>query len=180
MAKSFQDSLARKLYRFQNKIQSFNVKIKGTEVSTIMLEIVEDRYHNTQMSIVNRMNVTCVISFPMDEIPVSLSSTQNSMSNESSNVLHLWELLPITCFFRNDEIENLNIRKGNIILYKLKTADGKFQVMELQITDCIAKGNPSSGILYSEYSLAPVTDFALRDNEEYRNIIDEYAKSDVW
>lgn len=175
-----QDSIARKLYDFQNKLQSFNVQLKGTQVSTMIIEMTTDQYGNTESAIQQYFDVDCVFDFPQDEIPVSLSSTQNNMSENSSQVLHLWDLLPISMWVKNNDIKILNFKKGSIVLYPLKMADGNIQVIEFQITDLIAKGNPSSGILYSEYTVAPATDFALRDTEEYKQLVEEFREKCKW
>ena len=171
---TFQDKIARSLYRMQNKLFDTHVHITGTQVDTIMLEIVEDRYHNESIDIVQYFDITCVLDFPNDEIPVSLSSTDSNMDSTSSNVLHLYDILPITCFFKNSDLAKLNVIKGSVILYKLKLIDGNFQVIPLQITDTVAKGNPSSAILWQEYTVAPVVNYELTNNSDYIRIVEEF------
>ena len=177
---TIQDKIARKIFKYQNKLQSFNVKIKGTEIATCLLDIEEDKYGNTAMSLRAMAEVHCIFDFPMDEIPVSLSSTNSNTDKNSTQVLHLFELLPISCWFRNDDISELNIKKGMILLYPIKLADQNIQVIEFQVIDLVAKANPNSGVLYSEYTVAPATNFAFRETEEYQNILNHVIESYKW
>lgn len=171
---TIQDKIARSLYRMHNKLFDTHVQVTGTQVDTIMLEITEDRYHNESIEIVQYFDITCVLDFPNDEIPLSMSSTDNNMDSTSSNVLHLYDILPISCFFKSSDIAKLNVIKGSVILYKIKLLDGSFQVIPLQITDTVAKGNPSSAILWQEFTVAPVVSYELSNNEDYIRIVEEF------
>lgn len=177
---TMQDTIGRKLYRMQNKLMDFHVQVTGTQVDTILIEIVEDRYHNESVEIKQSFDITCVISFPNDEIPVSMNSKNDNMSEGNSNVLHLYDILPITCFFKTSDLQKLNVIKGSVILYKIKAIDGSFQVMPLQITDAVAKGNPSSAIIWQEFTVAPVTNYELTNSEEYRNIVEEFKEKNIF
>ncbi len=180
MAKTIQDCLARKIYAMQNSLMNLNVEYTGTKVSTILLDITEDKYGNNETVIRQYYDVTCVISFPMDEIPTSISSTQNNMEETSTNVLHMYDVLPITAYFKTDDLKQLSLIKGSVILYKIKNMTDDFQVIPLQITDAVSKGNASSGILWQEYTLAPVVDYSLTQSAEYIAIVEEFKNSEVW
>lgn len=177
---TIQDKIGRSLYRMHNKLMDVNVQVTGTEVDTIMMEIVEDRYHNESIEIVQHFDITCVIDFPNDEIPLSMSSTDNNMDSSSSNVLHLYDILPITCFFKSSDLKKLNVIKGSVILYKIKLMDDSFQVIPLQITDTVAKGNPSSAILWQEFTVSPVVNYELTNSEDYQNIVREFKNKNTF
>src|SRR5574344_1523582 len=154
---SYQDTLARAMLAYQNKLMDFNVEITGTKVTTVLLEIEEDKYHNEGITIKSNSEITCIFNFPNNEIPVSMSSAQDNTASDSTNVLHLYDILPITCFFKTSDLQSLSVIKGSVVLYKIKMIDGNFQVIPFQITDAVAKGNPSSAILWQEFTVAPVT-----------------------
>ena len=177
---TIQDRIGRALYRMHNSLMDLHVKVSGTQVDTVLLEITEDRYHNSNMEIKQYFDITVVIDFPNNEIPVSMSSTDNNMQEGSSNVLHLYDILPITCFFKTSDLQRLSVIKGSIILYKIKAIDGSFQVMPLQITDAVAKGNPSSAILWQEFTVAPVTSYELTSNQEYIDIVEDFKKKNTF
>lgn len=177
---TIQDKIARSLYRMHNKLMDTHIQVTGTQVDTIMMEIVEDRYHNESIEIVQHFDIVCVIDFPNDEIPLSMSSTDNNIDSSSSNVLHLYDILPISCFFKSSDLAKLNVIKGSIILYKIKLMDGSFQVIPLQITDTVAKGNPSSAILWQEFTVAPVVNYELTNNPDYINIVEEFKTKNIF
>lgn len=177
---TIQDRIARATYRMQNKLMDTHVQVTGTQVDTIMMEIIEDRYHNEEITIKQYFEITCVIDFPNNEVPVSLSSTYTNTDANSSNVLHLYDILPITCFFKTSDIQKLDVIKGSIILYKLKLMDGSFQVMPLQITDTVAKGNPSSAIMWQEFTVAPVTNYELTQSQEYASIVEQFKEKNTF
>ena len=180
MGISVQDKLSRAIYAMQNKLMDTNIQALGTKVSTVFLEIQEDKYGNEEKIIKNNFDIDIVLSFPDDEIPTSLGSTQNNTSSESTNVLHLADLLPIEGFVKTEDLRSAKIIVGSIILYKLKTSDGKFQVIPLQIVDCISKGNPSSGILWTQLFLSWEVDYALNEDEDYKEIVEEFKNKDLW
>ena len=53
MGMSYQTKLAKAFYNYQNKAQGFQVKISGTEVKTMLIEMVEDKYQNTHYVVKN-------------------------------------------------------------------------------------------------------------------------------
>jgi hypothetical protein len=175
-----QDCIARKLYNMQNSLFDRNVELSGTKVSTIMLDIVTDKYNNTQASIMQHFDIVCMIDFPMGEIPTSMGDTQSNTNSESSNVLHMYDILPITGFFKTSDLKRLNLIIGSVILYKIKNMVGGFQVIPLQIVDTVGKGNTSSAILWQEYTLSPVVDYALTSLPEYLEIVENFKNSDIW
>ena len=173
-----QDRLAKSLYRLQNRLQSFNVQIKGTEVDCVMIRVKEDKYGNSEQTILYTTDLQMVIDFPMNDIPSSLSSNQENV--DGGMVLHAWELLPITAYLKNTTLKELGDGvKGSVILYKIKNIDGQFQVIPLQVLSANQKGNPNA-ILVTELQLAPVTDFALSENEDYKNIVEDFKNRNIW
>lgn len=174
-----QDKLAKALYKMQNRLQSFNVQIKGTEVDCLMIRVIEDKYGNTEQNILYTTDLQMVIDFPMDDIPTSLSSNQEN-NDDSNMILHAWELLPITAYLKNTTLAQLGSGiKGAIILYKLKNINGDFQVIPFQVLSANQKGNPNA-ILVTELQLAPVTDFAIANTEEYKQILETFKNKNVW
>lgn len=176
MGMSYQTKLAKAFYNYQNKAQGFQVKISGTEVKTMLIEMVEDKYQNTHYVVKNALSITAIFDFPNDEVPINLTSSQNTDSSSSSNTLHLYDILPITMFVKNEQIKDLNITKGTLVLYPIKLLDGNVSLTTFQITDCVAKGNPNYGILWEQFTVAPITDYALVNNSEYQRILNEFAQ----
>lgn len=180
MGVSVQDKLSRAIFAMQNKLMDTHVQALGTKISTIFLEIIEDKYGNEEKIIHKYFDIDAVFSFPDDEIPTSLGSTQNNTSSESTNVLHMADLLPIEVFVKSEDLVKANIIIGSIILYKIKTSDGKFQVIPLQIVDCISKGNPSSGILWTQLFCSWQVDYALNEDLDYKAIVEEFKNKNIW
>lgn len=178
MAIGFQDKLARSFQAFQDRLMDFNVELTGTKCSTILLEVLEDKYRNEQTVISQQYDITCVFNFPEDEIPVNLSSTDNNFDSSSSNTFHLYDIVPITCYLKTEDVARLKVIKGSIILYKIRTMDRAFQVIPFQILDVVAKGNPSSAILWQEFTVAPVTSYEILNNPQYKEIVDEFKLRD--
>jgi hypothetical protein len=58
--------------------------------------------------------------------------------------------------------------------------DGTFQVIPFQITDTVAKGNPSSAILWQEFTIAPVTNYELMNSDEFARIVEDFKEKNTF
>ncbi len=177
---SFQDKLARSIFAMQNRLFDFNVEIQGTETISILLNIIVDKYGDREQTIEKSNPLHTIWDFVEDEIPTSMNSSYDNNSQSNSQVIHMYDLVPISVYFKNQEIKNLNIKNGSIILYKLKLMDETFQVIPFQITDCVSKGNFASGILWSQYTVSNNIGYDLNNNEDFKAIIEEFKNYDLW
>lgn len=178
MARTVQDCLARKLWKFQKKMEDIHIRLSGTQCRCAVISIEFDKYNNTYQS-VNLSGFTDVLlDFPNDEIPTS-SMSSNSTESSNANVLHLYDVIPITANFKNEDITKYDIKKDSVILVRLRNFDDTFQIIKLQITDAVSKGNASSGVYYHTFTLAPITSYQLLNDPEFKSIVEE-LKNDEW
>lgn len=119
------------------------------------------------------------MDFPDDDIPTSTMDS-NSSSQTQSNVLHMYDILPISAYFKNEDIKKYNIRKDSVILLKLRNFDDTFQILKLQITDSVSKGNVSSGVYHHNFVVAPITSYQLLNDDEFVSLVEELKNSDEW
>lgn len=164
------DRIGRKLKNMQNRLYDTRIKISGVSCNTVLLNISIDKYKNTEIIIDNYYDLECMLDFPNDEIPTSLTNTQD---NQGSSVLHMYDLLPISCFIKHKDVVDKHIKIGSVILYRIMNFDDTYQVIPFQILDVVGKGNPSSAIIWNQFTVAPTVSYQL-DNEEYYQQIYEY------
>lgn len=174
-----QDKLTRALYKMQLKLYDVKTEVTGTQCDSLLLEINSDKYGNEEVLISQYFELVAVFNFPEDEIPVSLSSTQNNQNPESTNVLHLYDIVPISCFVKSEDLQKLQIIIGSVILYKIKLMDGNFQIIPFQIIDCVAKGNQSA-ILWQQLTVAPLLNYELLNNETYKQIVEDFKNKNTF
>lgn len=174
--KSIQDAIYRKLYPFQNKVTDTLIQTLGTGSTCFQIILDEDKYKNREYKIIDYNELYTLINFPGNEIPVTYSEFNNETSNQ---VLHLYDILPITAHFKNEDMQTKNIKKGNIILYKIKMADGNFNVLPLEIIDLVAQATVSN-VVWVQWNLALPTNYALLQLPEYQHIVKIFKESDIW
>jgi hypothetical protein len=178
MARTIQDCIARRLWKFKRKMEDNFVQINGTRCHCGIINVQYDKYNNTYQSFELSGFIDVVLDFPMSEIPTS-TMDGNDSSNTQSNVLHMYDLLPINAYFKSEDIVKYNIRRDCIIIFKLKNFDDTFQIIKLQITDSISKGNVSSGVYVHNFIVAPITSYQLLNEPEFKSII-EKLKNEEW
>lgn len=179
MARTVQDCIARKLWKFQRKMEDTHIRISGTQCQCAIVEVTYDKYNNTDQQVGVSGYVDVMMDFPMDEIPTSDMSS-NSTESSNSNVLHMYDILPITANFRNEDIIKYEIKRDTIILVRLRNFDETFQVLKLQITDAVSKGNISSGVYYSQFVVAPVVSHQILNDPTFQSIVEELKSASDW
>lgn len=179
MARTIQDCLARKLWKFNRKMEDNFINISGTRCRCAIINVEFDKYNNTYQGVDLSGFANVVMDFPDDDIPTSTMSS-NSSSETQSNVLHMYDVLPISAFFKNEDIVKYNIRKDSVILLKLRNFDESFQILKLQITDSISKGNVSSGVYHHNFIVAPITSYQLLNDNNFVSLVEELRNSDEW
>lgn len=179
MAKTVQDCIARKLWKFQRRMEDTHIRISGTQCHCAVIDVEIDKYQNTCQKIALSGYIDVLMEFPNDEIPTSTFNS-NTSSNTQSNVLHMYDVLPINAYFKSEDIVKYNIRKDSVIVFKLRNFDDTFQVIKLQITDAVSKGNASSGVYAHNYIVAPITSYELLNDPQFKAIIEELKNNDNW
>ena len=179
MARTVQDCLARKLWKFNRKMEDNFINISGTRCRCAIINVEFDKYNNTCQGVDLSGFANVVMDFPDDDIPTSTMSS-NSSSETQSNVLHMYDILPISAYFKNEDIIKYNIRKDSVILLKLRNFDESFQILKLQITDSISKGNVSSGVYHHNFVVAPITSYQLINDDNFVSLVEELKNSDEW
>lgn len=179
MAKTVQDCIARKMWKFTRKMEDTHIRISGTQCHCAVIDVQYDKYNNTYQSIALSGYIDVLMDFPNDEIPTSTQDSNNS-SNVQSNVLHMYDVLPINAYFKSEDIVKYNIRRDTVIVFKLRNFDDTFQIIKLQITDAVSKGNASSGVYAHNYIVAPITSYELLNDSEFKAIIEDLKNREEW
>ena len=177
--RSVQDCIGRKLWKFKRRMEDAFIDVIGTNCRCAVINVEMDKYNNTYQSIDLSGFVNVVMDFPNDDIPTSTMS-DNTSTSDNTNVIHMYELLPISAWFKNEDIKKYNIRRDSIILLKIRNFDDSFQILNLQITDAISKGNISSGVYHHNFIVAPITSYQLLNDPDYMSLVEELKKSDEW
>ena len=177
--RSVQDCLARRLWKFKRKMEDINIRISGTRCRCALINVIMDKYHNTCQSVELSGFVDVVMDFPDNDIPTSTMNS-NSSYNSQNNVIHMYDLLPISAYFKNEDIKKYNIRKDSVIVLKLRNFDDSFQVLKLQIVDAVSKGNASSGVYHHNFIVAPITSYELQNDSNFKEIVEEVLNLNDW
>ena len=168
---TYQDSFCKKLKAFQNKLYNKHIQLSGTSLTGIAVNLTIDKYHNNKVLIDSFETIDIMFNFPNNEIPTSLS---NNSSENGNNVLHMYDILPITCNIKTDDYKTKNIKLGSIILYRIQNFDDSYQVIPFQIIDATSKGNPSGVITYAEFVVAPVTTQNIINDDNFKDLLEYY------
>lgn len=179
MARTIQDCIARKMWKFTRKTEDIHIRISGTQCHCAVVDVEYDKYNNTYQTVGLSGFIDVVMDFPNDEIPTSTQDS-NSSSNTQSNVLHMYDILPINAYFKSEDIVKYNIRRDSVIVFKLRNFDDTFQVIKLQVTDAVSKGNVSSGVYAHNYVVAPITSHQLLSDPDFKVIIEDLKNREEW
>ena len=179
MSRTIQDCLARKLWKFTRKLEDTFIRVSGTQCHCAVIDVQYDKYNNTYQSVSLSNYIDILLDFPMDEIPTSSMDTNNTDESQS-NVLHMYDILPINAYFKSEDVVKYNIRRDSVIIFKLKNFDDTFQIIKLQITDAVSKGNASSGVYAHNFVVAPITSYELLNEPDFKAIIEELKTHDEW
>jgi hypothetical protein len=188
---SIQDKIQRAMAPVQRKLFDTEIEVTSTKATnSILLQISEDKYGNTKTRIDNYENISCTVDFPNNEIPLLWDNPSEetdqydtddntATTGAMNNVLHFYELVPITGFFKFEDCLDGKIRKGNVILYKVKVMTNKYSVIPLQIIDRVAKSTLTD-VTYIQYVLAPLTDGTILRNTTYQRVYNEFLEGENW
>lgn len=179
MSRTIQDCIARKMWKFTRRLEDQFIRVSGTQCHCALIDVQYDKYNNTVQSVRLSDYVDALLDFPMDEIPTS-SMNSNNTSNAQSNVLHMYDILPINAYFKSEDVVKYNIRRDSVIIFKLKNFDDTFQIIKLQITDAVSKGNISSGVYAHNFVVAPITSYELLNNTEFKSMIEDLKNREEW
>lgn len=177
--RSIQDCLSRKLWKFKRKMEDTFINISGTRCRCAIINVIMDKYQNTCQTVDLSGFADVVMDFPDNDIPISTMNSNSSYESQS-NVMHMYDLLPISAYFKNEDVKKYNIRKDSVILLKLRNFDDSFQLLKLQITDAISKGDASSGTYHHNFIVAPITSYELLNDVEFKSIVEEAERTDDW
>ena len=178
MARTVQDCIARKMWKFTRRMEDQFIRISGTQCHCAVIDVEFDKYQNSYQTVRLSDYVDALLDFPMDEIPTS-SMNSNDSSNIQSNVLHMYDILPITAYFKSEDVIKYNLRLDSVIVFKLRNFDDTFQTIKLQIVDTVSKGNTSSGVYAHSFIVAPITSSQLLNEPEFKSIINE-LENEEW
>lgn len=177
--RSVQDCLSRKLWKFKRKMEDNFINISGTRCKCAIIDVVMDKYQNTCQSVSLSGFADVVMDFPDNDIPTSTMNSNSSYETQS-NVIHMYDLLPISAYFKNEDIKKYNIRKDSVILLKLRMFDDSFQMLKLQVVDAVSKGDASSGTYHHNFVVAPITSYELLNDVEFKSLIEEAERMNGW
>lgn len=179
MARTVQDCLSRRLWKFKRRLEDNFINVSGTRCRCAVINVEFDKYQNTYQKVELSGFTNVVMDFPDDDIPTS-SMDSNSSSQTQSNVLHMYDILPISAYFKSEDIVKYNIRKDSVILLKIRNFDDTFQILKLQITDSVSKGDVSSGVYHHNFVVAPITSYQLLNDDNFMSLVEELKDSDEW
>jgi len=166
-----QDRIQKGIYRIQRKMFDTYVQTLGIKSKGFVIETIEDKFHNIATTIKDYRPISYIINFPGNEIP----STSSDDTNQSSTTLYLYDILPITGYFKFED----KVKKNDIILYKVKKDDTNFEIIPFQLVDIINTATKVA-IVYVAYNLAPITNHALLQNPAYLSIVERFENEDNW
>lgn len=166
------EKIQRATYKVQKKLHDNSINIMGNKsTNTFLIHAIKDKYNDKEYVIEGYSPISIMIQFPGEEIPIM---TMGSGDNQTSNsILHLYDILPITAFVKFED----NVKINDLVLYKVKFPNGEFQTMVLQFLQPIGQAN-RVGIVYMEWVVAPITDFALKKNPAYMQVLEIYKNQD--
>jgi hypothetical protein len=168
------EKIQRATNAMQKRLHDNWINITGSGASTTFLITMKaDRYNNKAYVLEDYKPFTVRVEFPGQEIPVATMGNNNNIT--SNNVLHMYEILPIVAFCRFED----NVNTGDIFLYKVKLGNGEFQTLVFQFLQPTAKANRVS-VIYQEWVVAPVTDYAIINNPAFQSVLEEYKSQDNW
>ena len=112
--RSIQDCLSRRLWKFKRKMEDNFINVSGTHCKCAIIDVIMDKYQNTCQSVNLSGFCDVVMDFPDDDIPTSTMNS-NTSYNTQSNVIHMYDLLPISAYFKNEDIRHafINIKRHN-------------------------------------------------------------------
>lgn len=177
--RSIQDCLSRRLWKFKRKMEDNFINVSGTHCKCAIIDVIMDKYQNTCQSVNLSGFCDVVMDFPDDDIPTSTMNS-NTSYNTQSNVIHMYDLLPISAYFKNEDIKKYNIRLDSVILLKLRNFDDSFQILKLQIVDAISKGDVSSGVYHHNFIVAPITSSELLNDNQFKALVEEAESLSGW
>lgn len=162
-----QDVIGKRLFNAKRKFYDIEISQIGVEQKVIALTVEEDKYGDRDLTVTKEENITAILKFPDNEVPLE----NYTDSNTSGVSLHLYDLLPIIGYFKFED----NIKKEDIILFKVRLSDSQYKIIGLQIVDMIAR--IGLGLTWLQYELAPPT-LSLTKETEINTIIEQYYNSD--
>lgn len=167
------EKIQRAIFRLQTKLNDVNVDTLGTKSSTtFLIDLVKDKYGNKGWTLKEYKEISIIINFPGEEIPTpSMGDNNNQTSN---NVLHMYDLLPITARVKFSD----NVKVGNMILYKVKVNDS-YHTMILEFVSLISKST-RVGVVVQDWVVAPITDYSVSNLPEFKQILEQYENQDNW
>ncbi|MGD9678153.1 MAG: hypothetical protein AB7V16_07290 [Vulcanibacillus sp.] len=168
------EKIQRSFYALQKRLNDINVETLGTKSSnTFLIDLIKDKYKNKSLTIKDYREISIYVNFPGEEIPTPNMGTNNNQT--SNNVLHLYDILPITARVKFSD----NVKTGNIFLYKIKQPDGSFHVLIMEFLSVISKAT-RVGVVVQDWVVAPITDHALTQLPEFQTILNQYKNNDLW
>lgn len=174
MSLGISEKVQRAIHKVQKKLHDNSVNIMGNKsTNTFLINAKKDKYNNKEYVIEGYRPISVMIQFPGQEIPIMTMG--NGDNQTSSSVLHLYDILPITAFVKFED----NVKINDLILYKVKLPNDEYQEMVLQFLQPIGQAN-RVGIVYLEWVIAPVTDYALTKNPAFQQILATYKAQDNW
>ncbi len=168
------EKIQRAFYSIQKKLNDNNVETLGTKSSnTFLVNLVRDKYQNSEYKIIDYKPISVYIQFPGEEIPTPTMGTDNNQTGNS--VLHMYDLLPIIAKTKFSD----SVKVGNVILYKVKQPNDSFSILILEFISVISKAT-RVGVISQDWIVAMPTDYSLYNKPEFKAILEEYKKSDLW
>jgi len=167
------EKIQRSFYALQKKMNDVNIKTLGATANTFLIDLIKDKYGNKGYTVKDYKPFAVYVQFPGEEIPTPNMGTNNNQT--SNNVLHLYDILPIIARVPFD----FPVKIGNVFLYKIKQPDNSYFTMILEFVSVISKAT-RVGVTVQEWVVAPITDHALYNLPEFKQILDEYKAKDLW
>ncbi len=112
---SIQDKISSKLAPLQRKLFDRQISLMGNNVKVIRLQVVEDKYMDETISIIDNDIIEIILDIPA-EIPLyRLGRTSSSPVITESTGLYLYDILPIEGYSKFED----NVEKGDILIKKI-------------------------------------------------------------
>jgi len=129
-----QDLLQKSHSKLKRVLFDNNIKVMGEEVNCLRITLTYDPdFPDDKVMQIDKAEViTAVISFPGDILPMYdiNGDYTNNNTNNNQNVFYLYNVLPITAYFKFAD----EIKLGDIIVYKRYNELGNASPIVFQVT----------------------------------------------
>lgn len=144
------DKIAATQSKVKRKLFDYQISLSGTESKVVVLKIEQNKYKDTEVSIIKQMLTSVVLDIP-GEVPISKLRKNLSSPVASTQSVFLYDILPIQIYTKFSD----NIEKGDILIQRINMGvDYYYMILEVSETLGNLVGRE---VIYKKQNAAPYT-----------------------